>query len=47
MDGYTRAVCGQQLGKHVPVASQQISKIATVGYNNERAVSYMIRAEIL
>jgi hypothetical protein len=28
MDGYTRAVSEQRLGKHVPVARQQILNIA-------------------
>jgi hypothetical protein len=30
MDRYTRAVSGQRLGKHVPVARQQILNNATV-----------------
>jgi hypothetical protein len=30
MGGYTRAVYGQRLGKHVPVARQQILNNATV-----------------
>jgi hypothetical protein len=31
MDGYTRAVSGQWLSKHVPVVRQQILNNATVG----------------
>jgi hypothetical protein len=34
------AVSGQRLGKHVPVAKQQI-------LNNGRAVFYGVRAEVL
>jgi hypothetical protein len=41
MGGYTRAVSGQQLGKHVVVGRQQILNNATVGRNNRRAVFYM------
>jgi hypothetical protein len=31
MDGYTKAVSGQRLGKHVPVARQHILNNAIVG----------------
>jgi hypothetical protein len=31
MGGYTRSVSGQRLGKHVPVAMQQILNNATIG----------------
>jgi hypothetical protein len=37
---------GQRLGKHVPVARQQILNNATVGRNN-RTVFYVVRAEML
>jgi hypothetical protein len=42
MGGYTKAISGQRLGKHVPVARQQILNIATVGRNNESAVFSML-----
>jgi hypothetical protein len=38
MGGYTRAVSGQQLSKHIPVAMQQILYKATVEHNNWRAM---------
>jgi hypothetical protein len=39
--GYTRAVSGQRLGRHVPVARQKIRNNATVERNNGRAVFSM------
>jgi hypothetical protein len=41
MGAYTRAVSGQRLGKHVPVAREQILNNATVGLHNGRAVFSM------
>jgi hypothetical protein len=41
MDGYTRAVSGQRLGKHVAVGRQQILNNPTVERNNRRAVFSM------
>jgi hypothetical protein len=41
MGGYTRVVSEQRLGKHVPVARQQILNNATVGRNNRRVVFSM------
>jgi hypothetical protein len=35
---YTRPVLGQRLGKHVPVARQQILNNATVDFNNRTVV---------
>jgi hypothetical protein len=46
MGGYTRAVSGKRLGKHVPVARQQIINNAAVGRNNRSCVFYVVRAEI-
>jgi hypothetical protein len=48
MAGYTRTVSGQRLGKHVPVARQQILNIATVGLQHWKScVLYVVRAESL
>jgi hypothetical protein len=48
MDGKTKADSGQRLGKHIPVARQQIVNNATVGLQEcESYVFYMVRAEIL
>jgi hypothetical protein len=47
MGAYTRAVSGQRLGKHVPVAMQQILNNATVGSNNRKIVFYVVLDEML
>jgi hypothetical protein len=48
MDGYTRAVSGQRLCKHVPVARQQILNIATTKLQQwKNDIVYLIRAEML
>jgi hypothetical protein len=48
MGGYTRAVSGQQLGKHIPIARQQILNNATVGPQQWRnCVFYVVRVEML
>jgi hypothetical protein len=41
MVGYTRAVAGQRLHKHVPFARQQILNNVIVGLNNGRTVFSM------
>jgi hypothetical protein len=38
MGGYARVVSGQRLGKHVPVARQQILIILQLEYDNGTAV---------
>jgi hypothetical protein len=38
MGEYTGAVSGQRLGKHIPVATQQILNAATVKCMNRKAV---------
>jgi hypothetical protein len=46
--GYTRTVSGQRLGKHVPIARQQILNNATVGLQQwNRRVFYVVSAERL
>jgi hypothetical protein len=45
--GYTRAVSGQRLGKHVSVARQQLLTMQQFNYNNGRTVFYVVRAEML
>jgi hypothetical protein len=48
MGAYARLVSGQLLGKHVPVAKQQIVNNATVGLQLWKScVFYVVRAEIL
>jgi hypothetical protein len=48
MGGYTRAVPGQWLGKHVLVSRKQILNNATVGLKQwKRVVFYVVRAEML
>jgi hypothetical protein len=48
MDGYARAVSGQRLGKHVPVARQQILNNVKVELQQwENCVFYVVRAEKL
>jgi hypothetical protein len=47
MGGYTRAVSRQRLGKHVPVARQQILIMQQLDYNSGKAVFYVIPAEML
>jgi hypothetical protein len=48
MGGYTRAVSGQRLGKHVPFARQQILNNATVGLQQWKSyVFYVVRTEML
>jgi hypothetical protein len=48
MGVYTRAVSGQRLGKHVPVARQQTLNNATVGLQHWKiCVLYVVRAQIL
>jgi hypothetical protein len=48
MGGFTRAVSGQRLGKHVPVVMQQIINNATVGLQQWKScVFYVVRAEML
>jgi hypothetical protein len=47
MDGYTMAVSGQWLGKHVPVSRQQIINNATIGLEKWKScVFYEVRVEI-
>jgi hypothetical protein len=41
MGGYTGAISGKRLGKHIPVARQQSLNNATVKCNNRRAVVSM------
>jgi hypothetical protein len=48
MGGCTRTVSGQRLGKHVPVATQQILNNATVGLQQWRScVFYVVGTERL
>jgi hypothetical protein len=48
MDGYTRDVSGQRVGKHVAVARQQIFNNATVGLQQWKScVFYVVHAEKL
>jgi hypothetical protein len=47
MGGYTRAVCGQRFGKHVPVARQQILNNATDGQQWKSCIFYVVRAEMI
>jgi hypothetical protein len=48
MSGYTKVVFRQRLGKHVPVARQQILNIAAVGLQQWKSCVFsVIRAEIL
>jgi hypothetical protein len=48
MDGYIRAVSGQRLGKHVPVARQQIFNSLTVRLEQwKSSVFYVVRAEVI
>jgi hypothetical protein len=48
MDGYTKAVSGQRLGKYVPVARQQILNNATVELQQWKScVFYVVRVERL
>jgi hypothetical protein len=48
MSGYTRAVSAQPLGKHVPVAMQQILNYAIVGTQQwNYCVFYVVLAEML
>jgi hypothetical protein len=48
MDGYTRAVSGQRLGKRVPVAMQQIFNNTTVELQQWKSYDfYVVRAEML
>jgi hypothetical protein len=48
MGGYTTAVSGQWLGKHVPVARQQILNNATVRLQQWKScVFYMVNVEML
>jgi hypothetical protein len=48
MGGYARAVSGHQLGKHVPIARQQILNIATVGPHRWKSyVFYMVRVKMI
>jgi hypothetical protein len=48
MGGFTRAVSGQRLGKHVSVARQQIFNNATVVLQQwNRYVFYVVHAERL
>jgi hypothetical protein len=48
MGGYTRVVSGQRLGKHVPVARQQILNNATVTLQQwKMCVFCVVRAERL
>jgi hypothetical protein len=47
MGGYTSAVSGQRLGKHVAVATQQILNNATVGLQQWKiCVFYVVRARV-
>jgi hypothetical protein len=48
MGGYTRAVSRQRLGKHVPVARQQILNNATFGVQKWKSrVFYVVRFGML
>jgi hypothetical protein len=48
MGGFTRAVSGQRLNKHVPVAMQQILNNAIVGLQQWKiCVFYVVIAEML
>jgi hypothetical protein len=48
MGGYTGRVSGQRLGKHVPVARQQILNNVTVELQQWKSfVFYVVRAEII
>jgi hypothetical protein len=48
MDRYTRDICGEWLGKHITVATQQIFNNATVGLQQGKSSVFdMIRAEML
>jgi hypothetical protein len=47
MGGYTSNIPGQWLGKHVPLARQQILNNATTGQQWESCVYYVVRAEML
>jgi hypothetical protein len=48
MGGYTLAVSGQQLGKHVPVARKHILNNAIVGLQQLKScVFYVVRAEVI
>jgi hypothetical protein len=48
MAGYTRAISGQRLRKHLSVAKQHIFNNATVGLQQwKSSIFYVIRAEIL
>jgi hypothetical protein len=45
MGGYTRDVSGQRLGRHVPVAEQQIFNNATVEQQQRKScIFYVARA---
>jgi hypothetical protein len=48
MGGYTRTVSGQRLGKHVPVARQQMLNDPTVGPQQLKScVFYVVRADVI
>jgi hypothetical protein len=48
MGGYTRAVSGQRLGKHVPVCRQHILNNAAVGLQQWKScVVYVVHADVL
>jgi hypothetical protein len=48
MGGYTSAVSGQRLRKHVPIAKKQILNNATVGVQQGKScVFYVVGAEML
>jgi hypothetical protein len=48
MGGYTRAVSEQRLGKHIPVARQEIINNATVGLQQWMScVFYVVIADML
>jgi hypothetical protein len=48
MGRYTTPVSGQRLGKHVPVARQQILNNSKFGLQQWKSyVSYVVRAEML
>jgi hypothetical protein len=48
MSGYNRDVSGQRLGKHIPVARQQIlNNITIVLQQWKGCVFYVVRAEML
>jgi hypothetical protein len=46
MDRYTRAISGQRLRKHIPVARQQIINNARVGLQ-QSCLFYVVRTEML